>query len=154
MKSQLFREISTCPWNLDFLMKSHFFLFIFIFFHCCQTQPHVVPQTQNPWCSPHVDPQSPNSLYSALGEQEHKTRARVKISVSWKNLCLKRDLSKTIEWTQGRQYPKGNGLTLEGKLLPGQLNSQILSREHFSDKKLPKVLTPLLAELSPQPELF
>jgi hypothetical protein len=57
-----------------------------------------------------------------------------------KNLSSKRDLSKTIDWTQGRQYLKGNALTLDGKLFLYQLNSQILSREHFSDKKLPKVL--------------
>ena len=38
----------------------------------------VHPQTQNSVYYAPVDPQAPNSLYSVLGEQEHKTRARVK----------------------------------------------------------------------------
>ena len=146
MKSVLFFEILTFAWNLDLFLEistfTHnliFFLQIFIFALLPHSTP-VDPQTQNPLYSTHVDPQTPNSLYSALAEREHKTRARVKISGSWKNLCFKRDLSKTINWTQERQYPKGNALTLGGKLFPCQLNSRILSREHFSDKKIPKVL--------------
>ena len=112
---------------------------IFIF----ELLPHstpVDPKTQNPAYSTPVDPQTPNSFYSALAEREHKTRARVKISGSWKNLCLLRDFSKTIDWTQGRQYPKGNALTLGGKLFPCQLNSQILSRKHFCGEKFEIVL--------------
>ena len=56
--------------------------------HNSRTTPHparVDPQTQNPLYSAPVDPQTPNSSYSALGEREHKTRTRVKISVSQKN---------------------------------------------------------------------
>ena len=129
MKFRLFLEISTFSRKtLNFALLPH-------------TTP-VDPQTQNPLYLTNVDPQTPNSLYSALAEREHKTQSRVKISVSCKILSFLKDFSKTIYWTQGRQYPKGNAPTLEGKLFPCQLNSQILSRKHFSGKKIPKVLNP------------
>ena len=134
MKAPLLLEISTFSWNLNFLMKSWLWFEIskfsgkiFIFALLPHSNP-IDPNTENPAYSAPVDSQTPNSLYSALGEREHKTRARVKMSVLWKNLCLKRDFSKTIDWTQGRQYPKGNALTLEGKLFPCQLNSQTCMR--------------------------
>ena len=93
MKSQLFVEISTFSRKV-------------IIFSLLPHSPPVDPHTQNPLYSTHVVPQTPNSFYSALAEPEHKTWGRVKISVSWKNLCSKRDLSKTIDWTQGRQTSK------------------------------------------------
>ena len=62
------------------------------------------------------------------------------ISVSWKNLSSLRDFSKTIDWTQGRQYPKGIAQTLEGKVFPCALNSQLLSRKHFCGEKFEIVL--------------
>ena len=100
---------------------------IFIFALLSDSTP-VDPQTQNPSYLTPVDPQTRNSSYSTLGEREHKTRARVKISVSWKHLSRKTDPSKTINWPQGRRYPKGNALTLDGKMFPGQLNSQTCMR--------------------------
>ena len=148
MKSRLLHKISTFAWHLHFFMKSRFVHEISTFsrkvyiFALLPQSPPIDPQTHNPAHSTHVDPQTPNSLYLALAEREHKTQARVKISGSWTNLSNKRDLSKTINWTQGRQYPKGNALTLDGKVFPSQLNSRMLSREHFSGKKIPKVLNP------------
>ena len=74
-------------------------------------------------------------MYSALAEREHKTRGRVKISGSRKDLCSKKDFSKTIDWAQGRQYPKGNALNLEGKIVPMSIELTDFEQEAFLWRK-------------------
>ena len=94
----------------------------------------VDPQTQNPLYLALVDPQSPNSLYSALGEREHKTRARVKISVSEKNKPLCTTFSKTHSQTWRIHVWIPNDLSQGRKLVRSQTTVRIWGFFHFSNR--------------------
>ena len=67
------------------------------------------------------------------------------------DLCFKRDFSQGIESTQRMHFWIALDLIYNRKLVRSQLNSQILSYDHFSAQKLRKILAQVDAQFLVSP---
>ena len=103
---------------------------------------------------PQASPEASRKLPRSFLEAFEKNGKFVKISIFCDHdpdLCFGMDFSQGIESKQRMHFWIGLDLILEGKLVRSQLNTQILSYDHFSVQKIQKILGQVVARFPVSP---